>query len=167
MREDFMEEDDAESGAHTQEQFPLSESELRFIQNISHLIRSQLPRITPQNLRGAAILLLALERLPVITVGVVVEATFRQFDVTLGNFGWADLRLSDEELTLGIGEHFYDPGVGGDTDTRKLFSARAGNRSSQGDIEEWLEYAAARADDGYLTVADGDSDHESIAWETG
>jgi hypothetical protein len=102
----FMEEDDAESGAHTQEQFPLSESELRFIQNISHLIRSQLPRITPQNLRGAAILLLALERLPIITVGVVVEATFRQFDVTPGNFGWADLRLSDEELTLGIGEHF-------------------------------------------------------------
>ena len=63
--------------------------ELRLIQNILHLIRSQLPQMTPQNLRGEAILFLALERLPTITAGIVVEAIFRQLDVTPGNFGWA------------------------------------------------------------------------------
>jgi hypothetical protein len=97
--------------------------------------------------------------------GVNVEAAFREPDVTPGNYGWAELRLTEERLELGIGEHFYDPDVGGDTETRTLFSVWASGKSAEGDIEEWFEYASGHVSRGYLTIADDDSELERMDWE--
>ena len=54
-----------------------------------------------------------------------------------GNYGWANLYISETEFHLGTGEHFYDPSVGGDTESRTLYEACAGDDAAEGD-EIWL-----------------------------
>ena len=64
------------------------------------------------------------------------------------------------------GEHFYDPDVGGDTETITLFEAIAGADRASGDIGRWLEYAEARTRDGYLNIEHDGSAYDAIDWET-
>jgi hypothetical protein len=157
--------------------FPLTDDDLDCVRQLERLVRKHLPSLKPRDLRGAPALLLALERLPRNTPGLTVQATFHQPN-TDGNWGWADIYFTDEEFALGIGEHFYDPRVGGDTESQTMFRVSAEEDSSnEADeqewerrydrsrrMEEWMEYASARADDGKLTVDDEGTDHEQLEW---
>jgi hypothetical protein len=106
--------------------------------------------------------LLALERLPATTPGVQVTFGFAQRNID-GNYGWADISISVDELSLGIGEHYFDPLVGGDTETRVAFEAVAGGNSVEGDIDDWLPLARVCAAEGNISVEDY-SDYELIEW---
>ena len=98
-----------------------------------------------------------LQRLPQSTPGLNIEVTISHPDSVrdTGNWGWADIRLSANEFVLGKGEHFYDPAVGGDTESRTLFATFLGEPFTEGDhidIERWLELARYLATDGDLSV---------------
>lgn len=73
--------------------------------------------MSPGHVRSAASVLLALERLPATTSGIQVTFGFIQRN-TDGNYGWVDIAISEDGLRLGIGEHYYDPSAGADTESR-------------------------------------------------
>ena len=146
------------------EGFPLTEDDFRGTRAIAKLLRSRLAMMTPAELRSLAALLLALERLPCETPGVDISLTLSQPNLD-GNYGWADLYISQTEFRLGIGEHFYDPSVGGDTESQTLYEACAGDDAAEGDIELWLSYAEARSADGSVLIEDN-SDLEEVDWGT-
>ena len=108
---------------------------------VIEFVRKQLPAMSPGHIRSAAGVLLALERLPAMTAGIQITFGFVQHN-TNGNYGWADISISESELRLGIGEHYYDPSVGGDTESRILFEAVAGGDSAEGDIDDWRQWTA-------------------------
>ncbi len=142
--------------------FPLSPDDILKVAKVTKLVRSQLPAMMPNHLRSAAALLLALERLPVTTPGIEMTFGFTQRN-TDGNCGWADITISEHEITLGVGEHFYDPGVGGDTESRDVFAAIAGGNATDGDIDDWTEVAAVISAGGKVDVEDY-SDYDAIDW---
>jgi hypothetical protein len=142
--------------------FPLSADDLAKIGRVRSLVRERLPAMTPSRLRSAAALLLALERLPVTTPGIQLTFGFMQRSTT-GNYGWADITISEEEFTLHVGEHFYDPSVGGDTESRDLFSAMAGSGDRDGDINGWIRVATVISAEGEIAV-DDNCDYETIEW---
>jgi hypothetical protein len=78
-----------------------------------------------------------LEQLPGTTPGVNTRISFVQPN-TNGNFGWADIEISGSEFRLSRGEHYYDPTVGGDTESRTEFEAFAESEWAEGDIDDWL-----------------------------
>lgn len=100
--------------------FPLSLDDIAKMNLVIKLIREQLPSMTPRHILNASAVLRALERLPATTAGIQMTFGFVQRN-TGGNYGWADISISETELTLGLGEHFYDPSVGGDTESRHAF----------------------------------------------
>lgn len=103
---------------------------------------------------------LALERLPYATPGVDERLSFSTPNLD-GSYAWADIQIFEKEFRLSLGEYFYTPGVGGDTESRTVFFAQAGSSWREGDINEWLSsaqhYGPPRADEG----EDG-SDYEVI-----
>jgi hypothetical protein len=119
--------------------------------------------MSPEHLRAAASVLLALERLPATTPGINVTFDFLQPN-TDGNNGWADIRISEETLRFGLGEHFYDPKIGGDRETRTAFETEAGGYWREGDIDDWLAVANVIILDCEFS-ADEYSDHDEIKWE--
>ena len=62
-----------------------------------------------------------------------------------------------------LAEHFYDPSVGGDTESRHAFEAYAGGESAEGDIDDWLPMATMISIEGNVDVEDY-SDYEIIDW---
>ena len=144
--------------------FPLRSDEIESVIRVSELVREHLPDMKPAELRSAALLLLALERLPTTTSGVDLTVGFVQPN-TDGNFGWADIQISEREFRLVIGEHFYEPSVGGDTQTRVAFEAFAGAESVEGNIDEWLPVARVIMRDGQVEVED-QSDYTATEWAT-
>ncbi len=144
--------------------FPLTEDDFRGARAIAELLRSRLATMTPEELRSLAALLLALERLPCVTPGVDVSITISQPNLD-GNYGWANLYISETEFRLGTGEHFYDPSVGGDTESRTLYEACAGDDAAEGDVDLWLSYAEARSADGSVLIDEDNSDLEVIDWD--
>lgn len=152
-------------------QFSLDGSDPHLIKDdIARMFRSQLWKLEPHKLCCVSVLLLAIERLPLTTPNVDVRILFSQPNRD-GNYGWADISISEEELRLSIGEHFYDSAVGGDTETHILFEAIAGTDYASGDtdyasgdIERWLEHAAARSQDGALVIDDDNTDYSALDW---
>lgn len=144
--------------------FPLSLEDISKLTNVIKLIREQLPSMTPNHIRSASAVLRALERLPNTTPGIQVTFGFVQRH-TGGNYGWADISLSEDEFRLGIGEHFYDPTVGGDTESRNAFEALAGAHSAEGDIDDWLPVAENLSAGAGVSVED-DSDYDAIDWSS-
>jgi hypothetical protein len=80
-------------------------------------------------------------------------------------YRWATISLTEDDIRPETGEHFYDPAVGGDTETATLFEAIAGAGRGQGDIQRWLEYAKARAHDGQLRIEQDGSAYDDIDWD--
>jgi hypothetical protein len=142
--------------------FPLSVHDTAKLANVITLIREQLPSMTPGHIRSASAMLQALERLPATTTGIHITFGFVRRN-TVGNYSWIDIFLSENELRLGIGEHFYDPEVGGDTESRIAFEAFAGAESSDGDIEDWLVVAEST---GGEVIVEDDTDYDSIDWSS-
>jgi len=158
----------AESAAFLDEQeiaddFPLTPAEAESLHSIADLIRSELATLTPRQLRSVAAFLLALGRLPRRTAGIAVDLSFSQ-PTTDGNYGWVTMSISEDEIRLENGEHFYDAGVGGDTQCTTLFESIAAGTYSEGDIQDWLEYAQARSQDGSFKVDDDNSSYDTIDW---
>jgi hypothetical protein len=159
----MSEDDDLEDDHDNEGRFPLSITDKPKIEKMIELVREHLPSMSPADLRAAASVLLALERLPATTPGVHVTFGFAQPN-TDGNFGWADIEISEDEFRLGTGEHFHDPAVGGDTETRTVFEAQAGGDWRQGDIDDWLPVLSVIASEGNVSAEDY-SDHDAIEWE--
>ena len=147
-----------------EKQFPLNDDDLFKIGQVIELIRSHLPDMRPSDVRAAASVLLALERLPDITPGVQITFGFTQPN-TDGNFGWVDIEISEDELRFGVGEHFYSPGVGGDTEARTLFETQAGGDWREGEIDDWLPVAAVIASGGRVSAEDY-SEFEETEWHS-
>src|SRR5262245_23172150 len=108
------------------DRFPLSEQELKLLRDFATELRGMLAKAEPQLIRAAASAIFALERLPKPTPGAQIDVGYRTRNSN-GNYGWADLVISEDEIRASRGEHFYDPGVGGDTESRLLFEAGLGS----------------------------------------
>jgi hypothetical protein len=160
-----MDRDDEAEEIEDNPHFPLRIQHKAEIEDIISLIRSHLVRMSPRELRSAASVLLALERLPFVTPGIDVSFGFQE-PRNGGNYAWADLRISEESFSLNIGQHFYDPDVGGDTETQTAFEATEGDARCRGGIERWLETARQIADGSPISCEDY-SDHESVDWIAG
>ena len=119
--------------------------------------------MSPHALRTAAVLLLALERLPRSTSGISASLAFLS-DNTNGNYGWASIEFCEKEFELGTGEHFYSCAVGGDTQSRTVFETQVGTSLRNGNIEDWLETAQFLAKHERLSV-DDNSTHDAIEWD--
>ena len=146
------------------DQFSLTEEQLQeFKEGVAMLLRQSLLQMPPATLRSMAALLLGIERLPFITEGLDVCLSFSQQNLD-GNYGWADISISEEEIRLSVGEHFYDPNVGGDTESHTLFESVAGTGEVHGNIQNWLELAAARSQDGRLVIDADETDYGSLDW---
>jgi hypothetical protein len=155
------EEDDPSERANAG-RFPLSIDDITKAEKVIKLVREQLSTMSPAHVRTAASVLLALEHLPATTPGIQVTFGFVQRN-TDGNYGWADITISEDEFRLGVGEHYYDPSVGGDTETRIAFEAQAGGEWTEGDIDDWLPVANVIATEGDISMEDY-SDYEAIEW---
>ena len=156
-----MSDDDDLDNSDNDGRFPLSITDKPKIERVIQVVRSHLPSMSPGDLRAAAIVLLALERLPAPTPGVRVTFGFQPN--TGGNFGRADIEISENAFRLRIGEHFYNQTVGGDTDSRTVFAAQVGADWCEGDIDDWLPVATVIASEGNVGAEDY-SDHEAIEW---
>jgi hypothetical protein len=144
--------------------FPLSLDDIARVTLVIKLIRKHLPAMTPAHIRSASAVLRALERLPATTLGVHVTSGFVQRHGG-GNYGWADISLAEDEFVLGIGKHFYDPEVGGDTESRHAFEAYAGGDSANGDIDDWLGVAEVISACGEIEAEDY-TDYDTIDWSS-
>ena len=161
QRETDMAESDDDSVSQPG-RFPLDERDRSSVDAIAHLIRTHTSSMCPRELRSAATVLLALERMPYATLGVDVSFSFLTPERE-GNYGWVDIEINEEEFRLGFGEVFDSPAVGADWETRYIFETQTGSSWRQGSIEDWLEYAQVFADSGRLTVEDY-SDYDAIDW---
>jgi hypothetical protein len=140
--------------------YPVDADALEGFAQVAHLVRMNLSNLDPHHLRTAAVTLLALERLPRVTSGINVVFGFRT-PMERGCWAWADISIGRDGIRLGTGEHFYDPGVGGDTESRTRFQAYSGGY--EGSVQEWLELASMIFPDGVPSAEDY-SDHDSIDW---
>jgi hypothetical protein len=156
------EDDDTDTQANVA-RFPLSIADILEVKRVIQLVRDKLLNMRPGDLRAAASVLFALERLPATTAGIDVTFGFSQPN-TDGNYGWVDIHIDEHEFRLGFGEHFYDPSIGGDTESRTVFETQSGGNWCSGDIDEWLEFAGGIASEGQVDAEDN-SDHDGIEWE--
>jgi hypothetical protein len=93
-----------------------------------------------------------------------VQTTFGFIQPSMdGNYAWADIRINEDSFSLSLGEHFYTPEVGGDTESRIVFETQSGTQWRAGDIGEWLEVASWIASTGRVTWDDY-SAHDDIDW---
>src|SRR5690606_2763053 len=116
--------------------------DLDVIEHLAARLRGQLATAKPSFIRSVAPIIFALERLPRPTVGLQVRFGY-QTPRCDGNYAWADILLSEHYIEGTVGEHFYDPDVGGDTESSVLFYREIGGSSDYGSMKEWL----ARFDD--------------------
>lgn len=160
---DMTHEDTDQDEVAGRKQFPTASDELIKVAKVIELVRKQLQYMEPSELRVAAALILALERFPATTPAIELTFGFAQRNAG-GNYGWADISISETELRLGLGEHFYDPEIGGDTESRTVFETQVGWEWAEGDVSEWLRTAEMIASEGHVSVEDH-SDHEAIKWD--
>lgn len=139
----------------------LSSSDIAILERLALELRSQLAGAEVHFIRSAATAISAIERLPKPTPGVHVSFGYRTPNIN-GNHRWADILLTEEGTEAGVGEHFYDPQVGGDTESKTLFWAGVGKDNRTGSLEEWFETASGMAVD--LFVSD-ESETDLIDWE--
>lgn len=137
--------------------FPLSQANLALLQDIAEPVRERLRTADPAFIRTAAVVLLALERLPRVTFGASIRVGWRTVDE------WADVSVSEEEIRASVGTHSYEHGVGGDTASETLFSSCVSGRS-YGHLKEWVERAWSVAQSGRLTVYDEWAGEDHIDW---
>ncbi len=157
----MSEEEDCEEREEDQEdpKFPLSAKDLKILRDFVSKLRGSLAEAEPQFIRSAATAIFVIERLPKPTPGAQVELGYRTPN-SGGNYGWVDLVISEDEIKASLGEHFYDPGVGGDTETRVLFEAGLGHGAREGSLEYWHEQARELALHGlYL-----EDESEDVDW---
>jgi hypothetical protein len=154
--------EDEDDIADTDATFRLSDADLAIFKRLAAELRPQLTKVEPRIIRSAAPAILALERLPRPTAGVQVRFGY-QTPNRDGNYGWADISLSENDIEGTVGEHFYDPGVGGDTESSALFYREVGGSSDYGSLKEWWERFEGLGSVGYLSVED-DSDWDAIDW---
>ena len=142
------------------ERYPFDEEALSAIASIVKLIQSRTTSMSASDLRSAATVILALERLPHTTPGVDASFSFTQPNQD-GNYGWADGEISEDAFRLFLGERYYTTAVGGDTEHRIAVETYAGSNRIDGEIESWLEVVRMIERGGHLTF----EDNSDIDWE--
>lgn len=141
--------------------FDVDDEALEDAVRASEMIRAHLHELSPKHLSAAAVVLAALERLPLQCWGACASFGFR-LPPENGCWAWAGIEVNDEGVSFGVGEHFYEPGVGGETESRVYFSA--GRYGSHGNIGEWINVAKPIFDEG-IPQSEDFTDHEQIEWE--
>ena len=128
-----MIDDDLEASERNSErkQYPLIEEELYaidiIIEKLRKIIREHAHSISATELCAISVLLRIFERMPEETPEApCVTVSFLTAKPTEGNRSWVDIRAYEGVLELGEGAHFYDPDVGGDTESQTIFSMVAG-----------------------------------------
>ena len=142
--------------------FPLTSTDKPIIEAVIGLVKTKLQRMDPHSLRCASSVLLALSRLPLVTVGIVANVAFKKYDGDC--FEWADIKFSDYGFKLSIGRQDFVSGVGGDPTSDVLFEAQAGGRST-GSIHRWLEIATRIAENGSVS-GDDRSQLDEFDWNS-
>ena len=142
--------------------YPLDDVELYSINCIAKLFSDNASSMSPRVMRSASVLLLALRRMPLATPGIDLCLGFATPNRD-GNWSWVDVEISGNEFRLGLGHHFYDPSVGGDTECATVFEAFAGSGRSAGSMDEWLESASGIAGMGHPSLNYDNSDHDILA----
>ena len=140
----------------------LSLEDLEVFRSITLLIRAKLLSEHPAFIRRAAVVLIALERLPKITPGVNITVGWQTKSVN-GNYIWADISVSEEGIRAVIGGHSYDSDVGGDTQSETVFVSTP-NSYRRGNLEMWSERAQSVAEVGYLVLRDEWAGEDHIDW---
>jgi hypothetical protein len=140
----------------------LSAEEVERLQELSAPVRARLCDADPVFIRNAAVVLLVLGRLPTLVFGAVVEIGWVD-DAGDGNRVWADLRISEHGLTASVGAHFYDPDVGGDTETDRVFEADPDGFRT-GSLDEWFWRVKQIAEIGKFVLDVEDTQIDQLEW---
>lgn len=156
-----MNDDDPEDIADNK--FPLYMADKPKIGSVTDLVQKRVRGMEPQELYSAAFVLLGLQRLPTETRGLAATCTFKE-TFSLGNYRWASIEFSDEGFRLSVGQHFYDPSIGGDTESETVFEACAGGGRA-GDIDAWLDTANSIAENSRSLTFEVLSDGDDLDWE--
>jgi hypothetical protein len=142
--------------------YPLDLADLDIFKAMAARVRAKLFTAHPAFIRTACVVLIALERLPKVTPGACIRVCWRTRRIS-GEWKWADICVSEEAVRAGLGAHYYDRGVGGDTESETLFTAYVGAQRL-GDLAEWAKQAQSVAEAGYLTLHDEWAGQDHIDW---
>jgi hypothetical protein len=172
MSEDSMR--DAENGADAKqppqpEHFAFFMEDHDIVERLIAAVRLLLHRktLTPIQAHRVAIVLLALERLPLSTKGVEISLSFSHR--INDELSYQALYIGETVFELQTGGSVYSPGVGGDNYADNVFVVELGNRRNKVDlltIDGWLEgFSSEARDEGTEIEFEWLGDESQIDWE--
>lgn len=145
-----------ESSSEQNEQlYAFLTEEKDFITGLELAIRCVLsrPQLTPKEIYLCAVVLRALERMPLVTptVGLCITLSEDQYD---GSSGCLSLKIDEESVCLSTGETIYDPLVGSDSKTQDIAEVGVGWRSEfvTGSARWLAEFTRRAGDSGYKVL---------------
>jgi hypothetical protein len=154
--------------------FPLTESMDRemiayLVKAIRHCFRR--PDITAEQIHNLAILLFAVERLPLATPGVNGDLTLSYRHGKESNF--QSIHIDGSTLSLSSGGYAYSPDVGGDSYGDEVLMVETGGfrevKTTQ--LVEWLAAFESRLEDAEIKISldeaevDWDDEPDETAWD--
>jgi hypothetical protein len=128
--------------------------------------------ITAEQIHRLAILLFALERLPLATPGVSADLTL-SFRNSEGS-SFQNIHLDEGSLSLSSGGYVHTPDIGGDSYSAEILMVEVGGfrDAKRNQFADWLAEFKARLEDAEIeiTVDDADVDWsnepDGSSWET-
>jgi hypothetical protein len=156
--------DDDEDKSFEPAQFSLSRDEVALSKDMAAIVRQELRTAHPAFIRQAAVVLFVLERLPNATPGASITVGWSTKPQE-GSREWAEVSISEEEIQASVGAHYYDPEIGGDTESETLFWAHV-DGARQGSLETWSERARHVDESGILTIRDEWAGEHEIDWSS-
>ena len=158
--------DTSEGGGSPACRFPLPEDGYSYLYEIEEILSRLTAPLTVPNKIAVWVAVIGLRRLPSSTEGLDVEISLTQPELMRrdGNWGWAEIRISEHLFALGEGGHVYSSAVGGDSRSRTVFESELGAPHCDGDetkMESWLERAKFLLDDADVSIEDR-TDYESV-----
>jgi hypothetical protein len=151
-----------------QQLFPFYMHEKAYIDELILLARSILrePTLPPGEIRSIARLILALSRLPLPTPGILIGLSFI---IEFGNQKtWRDISIDETSLCLGMGQHVYDPLVGGDTESDRVYEISIdGYRTKDDDgitLGDWICGVKRILKDKHRISIEDESDDGDFDW---
>jgi hypothetical protein len=118
--------------------FALSPRDLEIIGRFARSLRQRLAREDPLSIRNAAVAILMIERLPRATPGGQITVGLRT-SAGDGNYAWVSLFIREDEIRASLGEHAYDSGTGGDTESEMVFWTGLDCERCEGSLERLVE----------------------------
>ncbi|MCY3745172.1 MAG: hypothetical protein F4Y20_03095 [Acidobacteria bacterium] len=149
----------SEDGGSPADQFPLPEDGDSHLSEIERILSRLTASLTVPDKIAVWAAVIGLRRLPGSTAGLDVEISLMQPELIRrdGNWGWAEIRISEHSFVLGEGGHVYSSAVGGDSWSRTVFQSDLGAPYCDGDetrMENWLDRAKFLLDDAEVSIED-------------